>query len=209
LKPKNIKLDLKIKVNSITNLTDARYFAAKEVAYLGFNLEEGTEGYLEPIYMKAIKEWVEGPKIVGEFRNSSPETVREAAIFYGLDVVQVPFNWTFEQLEILGDLEVILEMEPNQLLHLDFNNFRFDEIVIVNFNKQKQDWKNLKKQTELLKFLTKIPHLVLDIDFSAQELPEILEIVQPLGLCLTGGDEERVGVKSFDDIDEIFDILES
>jgi phosphoribosylanthranilate isomerase len=201
-------LDLKIKVNSITNLTDARYFAAKEVTFLGFNFEEGTEGYLDPIYMKAIKEWVEGPKIVGEFRKSSPETVREAAVFYGLDAVQVPFNWTYEQLESLGDLEVILEMEPIQLLHLDFNNFRFDETVIVNFNNQKQNWSNLKNQTELLKFLSKIPHLLIDIDFSAQDLPEIIEKVQPLGLCLTGGEEERVGVKSFDDIDEIFDGLE-
>ena len=33
-----------IKASRITNLTDARYFAAKEVDFLGFNLEEGTEG---------------------------------------------------------------------------------------------------------------------------------------------------------------------
>jgi phosphoribosylanthranilate isomerase len=200
-------LDLKIKVNSITNLTDARYFAAKEVAYLGFNLEEGTEGYLEPIYMKAIKEWVEGPKIVGQFRTSSPEVVLEAATFYGLDAVQVPFDWTFEQLELLEGIEVILEMNPLQLLQLDASNFRFDKIVIVNFDNHY--WAQLRKQAELLKFLKKIPHLLLDIDFSAQELPEIHEILQPLGLCLTGGDEERVGVKSFDDIDEIFDGLDN
>ena len=45
-----------LKATAVMNLTDARYFAAKEVDYLGFNLEEGTEGYLDPMYMKAIRE---------------------------------------------------------------------------------------------------------------------------------------------------------
>jgi phosphoribosylanthranilate isomerase len=204
----------KIKVNSIQNLTDARYFAAKEVDYLGFNLEEGTPGYLEPIYMKAIKEWVEGPKIVGEFKISSPETVREAAEFYGLNAVQVPFSWTFEQIETLGDLEILFEIEPSEILRLDLSNinsfykYRAENHIIVNFSKENQPWNSLKKQGELLKLVKKIPNLLLDLDFSAQDLAEIIEIVQPLGFCLTGGDEERVGVKSFDDIDAIFDILE-
>jgi phosphoribosylanthranilate isomerase len=204
----------KIKVNSITNLTDARYFAAKEVTYLGFNLEVGTENYLDPIYMKAIKEWVEGPKIVGEFRNSSPETVLEAAQFYGLDAVQVPFSWTYEQLEILENLDVLLEITPLEILRLDlsninsFHHYRGDYTIIADFSQDNQSWNNLKKQLELLKLVKKIPNLLIDLDFSAQDLPEILEIVQPLGFCLIGGDEERVGVKSFDDIDAIFDVLE-
>ncbi|MBP6828235.1 MAG: N-(5'-phosphoribosyl)anthranilate isomerase, partial [Saprospiraceae bacterium] len=78
-----------IKASRITNLTDARYFAAKEVDFLGFNLEEGTEDYLDPIYMKAIREWVEGPQIVGEFSAGSADVVREYASFFGLDAVQI------------------------------------------------------------------------------------------------------------------------
>lgn len=78
-----------VKASSVTNLTDARYFAAKEVNYLGFNLEEGSPGYLEPASMKAIREWIAGPHIVGEFENAGIDHVLAAIEFYNLDVVQL------------------------------------------------------------------------------------------------------------------------
>ena len=105
---KNIEcllLRMLIKASAITNLTDARYFAAQEVHFLGFNLEEGTPGYLDPMYMKAIREWVQGPKITGEFDRTTAAVVREAAAFYGLDTVQVTRT---DDLALLEGLEVIL-----------------------------------------------------------------------------------------------------
>ena len=62
-----------IKASRLTNLTDARYFAAKDVQFLGFNLEAGTPGHLDPMYMRAIREWVQGPVILGEFMEFSAE----------------------------------------------------------------------------------------------------------------------------------------
>ena len=88
-----------IKASRITSLTDARYFAAKEVDYLGFNLEEGTENYLDPMHMKAIREWVEGPKILGEFATATPHFAAEAAAFFELDAVQLNLG------EHLSDLD--------------------------------------------------------------------------------------------------------
>ena len=58
-------LKLKIKANDITNLTDARYFAAKEATWLTFNFVEKTPTYIEPMTARAIFEWVEGVEIVG------------------------------------------------------------------------------------------------------------------------------------------------
>jgi phosphoribosylanthranilate isomerase len=103
-----------IKASRVAHLTDARYFAAKEVDYLGFNLEAGTEGYLDPMYMKAIREWVEGPKIVGEFSHTPIRVVLEASAFYGLDVVQVSARNYGADLAELEGLEVILELEAGQ-----------------------------------------------------------------------------------------------
>ena len=56
-----------IKASQITNLTDARYFAAWGVEWLGFGLESGQDYFVTTAQMAAIKEWVEGPKMVGEF----------------------------------------------------------------------------------------------------------------------------------------------
>jgi phosphoribosylanthranilate isomerase len=51
--------------------------------------------------------------------------------------------------------------------------------------------------------------VLLNINLSPAELPDFIALVQPLGLNLRGGDEERVGVKSFDELDAIFEGLEA
>ncbi len=66
-----------VKASNITNLTDARYFSALEVEWLGYHLEKGAETYIEPQNIIAIKEWVEGPKTVGEFGLQSKADFRE------------------------------------------------------------------------------------------------------------------------------------
>ena len=62
-------LKIKVKASQITNLTDARYFAAKEVEWLSFDFTEGSSTYIDPMKARAMFDWVEGPCIVGEFQN--------------------------------------------------------------------------------------------------------------------------------------------
>ena len=79
-------LKVKVKAGSITNLTDARYFAAREAEWLSFPLGEGA-GMIEPIKVKAIAEWVDGVKIVGEFNFSSPEEI--VSLSEGLSLIHI------------------------------------------------------------------------------------------------------------------------
>ena len=197
-----------IKASRITNLTDARYFAAKEVAFLGFNLEEGTEGYLEPIYMKAIREWVEGPKIVGEFDRTPARTVLEAAKFYGLDAVQVSRTSDLEQLD---GLEIILLVpgteNPDDLDTLFEQAAPFVQYFLLDFSGNQKAAAILQQDTEnWARLFARYPTL-LDLDISATDLPELLQKLQPAGIALQGGEEEQVGVKSFDEVDEVFEVL--
>ncbi len=196
------------KASSITNLTDARYFAAKEVDFLGFNLEDGTPGYLDPVYMKAIREWVQGPKIVGEFDRTPAATVLEAAAFYDLDAVQVTRT---ADLESLAGLELILAVpavpDLSALERLFAAQAPFVSCFLLDFTaapeataallEQNAGWQNL---------FAKYPTL-LDLDIPATDLPTLLDALQPLGLALRGGEEEQVGVKSFDTIEAVFDAL--
>jgi phosphoribosylanthranilate isomerase len=197
-----------IKASAITNLTDARYFAAQEVHFLGFNLEEGTPGYLDPMYMKAIREWVQGPKITGEFDRTPAAVVREAAAFYGLDSVQVTRT---DDLALLEGLDVILAVPATaetdairaifkqaaavvRYFLLDFTTLPNAVSLLLD---NADDWKQL---------FTTYPTL-LHLDAPALEISRILDALQPAGLALRGGEEELVGVKSFDEIDAIFEIL--
>lgn len=198
-----------IKASTITNLTDARYFAAKSVDFLGFNLEEATAGYLEPIYMKAIREWVEGPKIVGEFDRTPARTVLEAASFYGLDAVQLTQT---TGLDLLEGLEVILRMKA--LADPAIMEARFLETspavsyFLLDFSETANATEFLRQQAPTWKKLFSRYPTLLDLNTNAAELSELLQLLQPAGLALRGGDEEQVGVKSYDEVDEIFDLLE-
>ena len=197
-----------IKASRITNLTDARYFAAREVHFLGFNLDEGTEGYLEPSAMHAIREWVEGPAIVGEFSMAPVAVVREAATFFKLDAVQVQAAQHLDQLPLLDGLSVLLKLEadtdPATAEQVMRQAAPYVQFFVLPFlgempaDPQAAAWAALFSQYPVLLHTTA----------SAAQLPALLSRLQPQGLSLTGGEEERTGVKSFDEIEEIFDVVE-
>ncbi len=195
-----------IKASRITNLTDARYFAAKEVDFLGFNLEEGTEGYLDPVYMKAIREWVEGPKITGEFSRSPAPVVREYATFFGLDAVQVA-EACRAQLPELAGLTVILEVEAREELDSLEQIFQESAPYVAYFLVKFSPETSLLREAEFWRKCCAAYPVLLEGDISTGLLPEILQSIRPAGLGFTGGEEEQVGVKSFDEIEDIFDML--
>jgi phosphoribosylanthranilate isomerase len=190
-----------IKASRITNLTDARYFAAKEVDYLGFNLEEGTASYLDPMYMKAIREWVEGPKIVGEFSRSPVAHIREAAAFFGLDAVQVPASYAEHLIDLEG-LNVILEAEAANANERFFQQSSpFVSLFLMKINSGDE----LANGT-LFNICTNFP-VLLQTDAKAAQIAQWIETLKPAGLSFVGGEEEQVGIKSFDEIEEIFEEL--
>jgi phosphoribosylanthranilate isomerase len=196
-----------IKASAITNLTDARYFAAQEVQYLGFNLEAGTPSHLDPIYMRAIREWVEGPRITGEFTNTPPADIREAAHFFGLDAVQTDANeGIIGRLSELEGLEVLLRMDAGLGLEkiislLEYARPYIAFVVLYNLPPVSQltaSWQQLCQNFPVL----------LHLDGDTSSVSSLLNTLHPAGISVTGGDEERVGVKSFDDLEEIFMLVQ-
>jgi phosphoribosylanthranilate isomerase len=186
---------------------DARYFAAKEVHFLGFNLEEGTPGYLDPMYMKAIREWVQGPKITGEFDRTPAAVIREAATFYGLDAVQVTQT---DELTLLEGLELILSVPPNTepgAMEAIFRAAAQVQYFLVDFTALPNAVSLLLENAAGWKQLFANYPVLLHLDAPASELSSLVDALQPAGLALRGGEEELVGVKSFDEIDAVFESL--
>ena len=50
--------------------------------------------------------------------------------------------------------------------------------------------------------------IYLSMDFNADEVETVIESLHPLGICVIGGDEEKTGYKSFDELDALFEQLE-
>jgi phosphoribosylanthranilate isomerase len=200
-----------IKASRVTNLTDARYFAARGASYIGFNLEEGTEGYLDPIYMKAIKEWLEGPGIVGEFGTASPAVAAEAASFLGLDAVQINAGSHLGELGDLAGTETILRLDGQSGIHVISSISESAAPFVSHFL---LDFSGTENWTEILENnaaewldLFKKYSVFVHADFSPEHPGWLASAFGVAGISVTGGEEEKVGVKSFEELDAILDML--
>ncbi len=211
---------MKIKASHITNLTDARYFAAKEVEWLGYNLDPASPHYIAPMTMQAIREWVGGVRTLGEFGFLSGEDLLNAVADHQLDAVQVGQFTPEADLEpLLGRVQVLREIvvEPDADAYALLEDIRrmahLVEATIISFRPNRITWEDLKSgapfDAAMLKTLGHAAPVLIDMDWSTAILPGFLKAVQPYGIVLCGGVEEKTGFKSFEELDEIFEVLET
>jgi phosphoribosylanthranilate isomerase len=210
-------LKTKVKASQVTNLTDGRYFAAWEVEWIGFNFEMGSENYIEPRKMKEIRGWLEGPKFIGEFGLATAEMIRETATYLALDLVQLNHFTDVETAKALSEIPLIKEV----LILKDTENSNLLEILksfeghvnafLIDFTKAGISWEEVKAGTyldfEILESACANHNIILSVDLTTENLSEVQETLNSYGLNVTGGEEEKVGYKSFDDIDEIIEEL--
>lgn len=212
-------LRTKILAGSITNLTDARYFAAMGVEWMGFNLNPGDDSFLPPLQVQAIKEWVEGPAILGEFNLQSVEEINKLTQDLELDGIQLGMFSTLDTLQALEtDLPVIKEIivEPNASrgsidgVLQDFGPHV--QFFLLDFSKNNWTSEALEEGAEInwayIQQLCERYSILLHLGFDAQTILSIMEDLDQSGLKVVGGTEEKVGYKSFDELDELLEALE-
>jgi phosphoribosylanthranilate isomerase len=201
-------LPIKVKAGGIAHLTDARFFAAWGVEWLGYDFRKGSPQQLDPLAAKAIMEWVEGPKHLGEFDLSSADEIRNLAISLALDGVQIGHFAQVETARELSDLVVFKEIivEPGQnagdLSPLLEAFAPFAQAFVLDFQEPNASQKSLDNNW---KRLLEQYNIILKLDFNPDQLPTLLSSLRPYGIAITGGEEERVGIKSFDELDELFE----
>ena len=153
-------LKLKVAALSITNLTDARYFAAYGVDFLGFVLDPEDGEFIGFDRIKEIVEWVEGPKILAQVKTEM-----------GVDAFQ-------DVLKLDGI------MLPKCIL--------IDDQRIDVFNFEEGENSN---------------NCFLDNFESIEDIQFLIEQGKDIGIIVRGGDENKVGLKSYEGLDEIFELL--
>jgi phosphoribosylanthranilate isomerase len=212
-------LRTKVKASAINNLTDARYFAAFEVEWLGFQLDPAGERHVQPQVLKAIREWVDGVKIVGEFEMQSAADIQTAMQMLQLDAVQAGMLTTVETLiELRSQRPVIKEV----VVETDSSMADLQEILdqfaphcawfVLNFDKNGISWDQLQaglpglQLREVQSLCAQYP-ILLSLDLKPDALTEVMDVLSPAGFSFTGGEEERVGYKSFDELDELLEQL--
>jgi len=155
-------LNRKVIATHVTNLTDARYFAARGVDYLLFDLDAiSLDKTIE------IKEWVEGPEIMLLFSVQSLPLLDEAII-------------KLSPVAISGKEPGVIAEMIHMSAHV--NIFKWEE---ERFEYDDRDFTLLRSSVQLE------------------------TLAESDGVVISGSEEEAVGVKAFDMLDEILDQLES
>jgi len=190
---------MKIFAKSINNLTDARYFAAMGVDFLGFELSPDHPQFVKKSFVKQVRDWVEGPQSIAcagglDISHDLLKNIEEQAF----DGMSLELFTSFDKNNAGSDFMLFKEIKAG----MDFDHSKYD-YLIINLNE-------FDGPSSFLSFVSaqQIPSekIFLDGDFDSSILNSTLKN-KISGLVLRGGEEEKTGFKSFDELDEIFDLI--
>ena len=183
---------------------------------MGFSLEYNQPDSIPAADIRTISDWVDGVKIIGETGLLDAERVLPEIESLGLAGIQ--FGDFSEAAAIARLPEEVLKIQETiveQLTQLPDLASRFAarrelvDLFILDLGKNGIRWNELAQEDRrlLADLCGRFPTL-LAIDMSAGDLQEMLAVIDPEGFQVKGGAEEKVGYKSFDDIDELFEAIE-
>ncbi len=184
-----------VKVSGINNLSDARYCAGMGVDQLGFNIEASHENYTDPKAFREISDWLSGVEFVGEIENETTD-ISSLVQAYSLQAVQVAHESQIET-AVNSGLEVIFKCSSYTQATAVWNTAK-DKLSYI-----------LIETDEHFESLSKVEFpLVLQSTVSESDIDRVLEILEPKGIALVGGNEIRPGYKDFDSLADILEVLE-
>lgn len=212
-------LATKVLASGITHLTDARYFAAWEVDYLAFPLGEGVTEAISWDYLNALREWVEGPEIVAELgRVTDGSGWTEALTTHNIKTVLLHEDTPAEVAETMkaAGITVIRQLvidrfQRGEDVEATIAEHPATDLFILGL----EDWITYKDvaegaifSTEALDRIATAHRCLLQLNLGGED-PKVIKDRHPIaGFAVRGSSEEKVGYKSFDDIDDLFEGLE-
>jgi len=184
-------LKTKVKGSGIQHLTDARYFASRGATWLGFDAGTPYNGKENAQKVSAIKEWVDGVILIGEFDVQPVEIITQWVQLSGVEGIQIPGHRALDILPFLpSELFIIIDFSLKEDAELMKTLAPYSNAFILRSSAQKYDYPILYNWED-----------------SPDNLLDFIQKFAPEGISLKGGIEEKVGIKSFDELDEIMDVL--
>lgn len=187
-------LKKKIIANSIHNLTDARYFAGWMVDYFVFNIDPTDPIHIKPTDIGICQTWVEGP----QFYLQLAENQYDQAEKYAVDLNCSGIFQTHPSKQLT--IPHIKGLNIDSLQEIS-NEKTTNQFVIYGLRTEEEINAIVELQDEY-----KVSCFV---DYNSIECSnEILVESDIVGIQVHGGPEEKVGFKSYDELDELFELLQ-
>jgi phosphoribosylanthranilate isomerase len=195
----------RIKLGNITNLADARYAAAAGVDYMGFCFDPAGEHYITPIKAREIIDWTSGSSVVGEFGNQTFEEIRDISELLGVDVIEANNRLLPDELMSLGKAVIkkidISEFDGSQL-HTEIEAYKH---VADAFHLYASGTPAVTED-ELEKICASF-QVIWGLGLTVDNVLHIIERFRPFAINLSGGFEEKAGIRDFDEMNDLFEKL--
>jgi phosphoribosylanthranilate isomerase len=202
-----MSLKTEVKVGNISNLSDARYCAGMGVQYLGFSMDSNSDQYVDQNTLKTIKEWIVGPKIVGEFSKIDPDSQIYSSLEEELDYIEITDPDSIDVAEKTG-IPVILKLDitniksiPGLSEILDNLNNRVQFFLLDGFpgpEIKNMDILNLSSQYRIM----------IGFKMDQQSIHAWIDGTNIFGISLKGGTEIKPGFKDYDELADILEEIE-
>jgi phosphoribosylanthranilate isomerase len=197
---------VKIKLGNITNLSDARFAAAAGIEYMGFCFDTNNVNYIPPIKAKEIIDWTSGCFVVAEFGNQSIGEIMAITEMLNIDIVEI------NNLLLPSDIN---EIDKPIIKKIDISLLNKETLTaeITSFSNKVDAFhlfashENNSITAEHLKEICGHHKIIWGINTSSKTIKQIIANYQPYAINITGGDEEKTGVKDFDELNNILDVL--
>lgn len=204
-------LQYKIKAGRLTNLTDARYFNALGVDWLGFCMDVLDEHAVSLKDLKEIRNWLFEPKIVLEagMHQDKTELVYLCNEIYA-EAVQMPIEHPLlEEDHFLYPVFVTLDIGDLQRTKTRqrLKSFEGIETVILQTDDASFDWKDFKGRSagtrNKIRSMKKEVDVLIDLPFDPEWFVEAIETLEPTGIHIRGDKEEKPGLSKVDEYDAL------
>ena len=204
---KAMALKTKVKINRITNLTDARYCSGMYVDILGFCLEKGSPHFVSPTQFQEITGWISGIDYAAEFAEEDAYTIeRTLAEYPGITWIESGDLETLVQLNSLGKKLIYrVKIEELDTLLPKTDLLREHEITLhlTSINK------SLPIDNEfIINKLSSQLNLFLGAGITPEKANSLCELPGLFGFALDSGDEIKPGLRDFDQLAAILENLE-
>ncbi|MBN7812015.1 phosphoribosylanthranilate isomerase [Algoriphagus sp. H41] len=194
-----------VKLNSVTNLTDARYGAGMYVNLLGFNLNETSENYVNPAQFQEITGWVSGVDFVGEFtHHNSPDLLEKLKAYPSITWIEYD---RLEELQALAatDYSLIYKVALAEIRHIESEvaGLLSESNIVLHIFSEEETL--APRDLEVVTALAQNCKVILGTGITESNILDLIDQSGIYGISLSGGEEIKPGLK---DMNELADILE-
>ncbi|UYZ64110.1 beta/alpha barrel domain-containing protein [Hymenobacter weizhouensis] len=199
-----------VMVRGINNLSDARYCAGMGADSLTFRLDPALTEALTPEAVQELSGWVAGVQLIGEFDTLPVADISAVVQQCGLHAVLLHRRRPAHELAQLPVPALRLLPWVPDMLPEDVD-LRFRELashhhgfVLAAPPTPLPTPADLVRLTEQARTYP----LWLSAGYAPTTLRDFVELVQPAGIVLEGGDEIKPGLRDFDEMEAVFEQLE-